>query len=103
GLDLLLPGHVPDLDGAVGAGGGELLTVRAEGYAVDRLGVRGAQVLDLLAVGGVPQADRLVLAAGGQQLAVLAEGDGIDDAGVALDFAALLAVGDVPQADGGVA
>src|SRR5262249_1992802 len=95
GLDLLHAGHVPELDHAVGATGGQELAVRAEGDGVDRVAVR-AQVLDFLAVGGVPQPHRLVGTARGQQLAVRAEGDAVYDAGVPLELAHYFAVRDVP-------
>src|SRR5207249_4233324 len=92
-------GGVKDLQGAVVAGGEDVLAVGADGHAGDV--IAGApEGADVLAGLRIPQADVAVAAGGGDPFAVGAEGDGADVALVAGVGNRLVAVGQVPDLDG---
>src|SRR5207244_4000904 len=65
-------GGVPDLDGSVGAGGGQFRPAWAEGHTPHPTGV-AFEAKRLLTGGHVPDSHRVVLAARSQSLAVRAE------------------------------
>src|SRR5262245_5831611 len=89
---------VPQENGPVGRGGGQLPAARREGHAGDALRV-AFQGRELASIGRVPQFDGAVEAAAGQKLAARREGQREDHVLVALERPQLLAGGGVPELD----
>src|SRR5439155_26977763 len=87
-------GRVPDLDRGVIAGRGQAPAVRAEGYAVDLLGVAG-QGVRFLAAGRPPNFHAQAPAPGGAHATIGAEVQTLDVAVVTLQQARRLATGGV--------
>ena len=75
-LDTLPGGHVPDPNGFVLAGGGQVLAVSTEGHGVNRAAV--AEHKDLLAAARLPHMDDAVGASGGQQVTLGVESHGLE-------------------------
>src|SRR5262245_6872204 len=73
GVDVLAAGDVPDLDGLVPAGAGELGPIGAVYQRPDAVG--RLELLQLLAAVGVENLDQSFEVAGSQMLAVRAEGE----------------------------
>src|SRR5262249_29871798 len=88
---------VPD-EGAADAGGGENLTVRAEGHC-QHVAAVPVERQDRRPRPGVPEADGAVLAAGGQPPAVAREGQRADHAARPCELMGQLARGCVPPDD----
>jgi len=86
-------GCIPQADGAVAAGRGQARPVRAEGQAVDPVGVAGQRRVDGLAGGHVPAADRAVAPGAGQREAVRGEGHTPHPVGVAVQVGDQLRLG----------
>ena len=95
-----LSSRVPEIDGPVFCGGGEVEAVGTEGNGVDFVGM--IERKDLLAGDDVPDADGSVGAGRGEPVAVGAEGDAVDIVGVAPKGQKFSAGGRVPNLHGAI-